>query len=166
MECRYVLILIILIDLNFTMQENQLLRDRKKNTKKRLSTGDNNTSVPNITNQVRASGHDNRAVKVVLLDSQSSEKVGTGKGSLFKRHASIGMSRTNCKGDQAAMKTVKHRRKNGNWTIYWFQQCYLPFSSLNFLLFIIPIVRIFAFTCLCNLAYFLLLELYYILKFA
>ncbi|KAL1541318.1 TSL-kinase interacting protein 1 [Salvia divinorum] len=93
--------------------ENQLLRDRKKNTKKRLSTGENNTSVPSITNQVRASGHDNRAVKVVLLDSQNIEKVGTGKGSLFKRHASIGMSRTNCKGDQAAVKTVKHRRKNG-----------------------------------------------------
>ncbi|XP_042015589.1 TSL-kinase interacting protein 1-like [Salvia splendens] len=93
--------------------ENQLLRDRKKNTKKRLSTGENNTSVPNITNQVRASGHDNRAVKVVLLDNQNIEKVGTGKGSLFKRHANIGMSRTNCKGDQAAVKTVKHRRKNG-----------------------------------------------------
>ncbi|XP_057805364.1 TSL-kinase interacting protein 1 [Salvia miltiorrhiza] len=93
--------------------ENQLLRDRKKNTKKRLSTGENNTSVPNITNQVKASGHDNRAVKMVLLDSQNIEKVGTGKGSLFKRHANIGMSRNNCKVDQASVKTVKHRRKNG-----------------------------------------------------
>ncbi|XP_047972053.1 TSL-kinase interacting protein 1-like [Salvia hispanica] len=93
--------------------ENQLLRDRKKNTKKRLSTGENNTCVPNITNQVRAPGHDNRAVKMVLLDSQNIEKVGTGKVSLFKRHANIGISRANCKVDQAAVKAVKHRRKNG-----------------------------------------------------
>lgn len=93
--------------------ENQLLRDRKKNTKKRLSTGENNSSMPNITNQVRASGHDNRGVKMVILDSQNIEKVGTGKGSLFKRHANIGMSRTNCKVDQATVRTVKHRRKTG-----------------------------------------------------
>ncbi|KAH6807378.1 hypothetical protein C2S51_028486 [Perilla frutescens var. frutescens] len=93
--------------------ENQLLRDRKKNTKKRLSTGENNPSIQNITNQVRASGHDNRAVKLVILDSQNIEKVGTGKGSLFKRHASIGMSRTNCKVEQATVKTGKHRRKTG-----------------------------------------------------
>ncbi|KAL1566005.1 TSL-kinase interacting protein 1, variant 2 [Salvia divinorum] len=93
--------------------ENQLLRDRKKNTKKRLSTGENNTSVPNITNQVRASGHDHRAVNMVLLDNQNFEKVGSGKGSLFKRHANIGISRANCKVDQTAVKAVKHRRKNG-----------------------------------------------------
>lgn len=102
--------------INFIMQENQLLRDRKKNTKKRLSTGENNTSVANITNQVRASGPDSRAVKMVLLDNQNIEKVGTGKGSLFKRPANIGINRTNFKVDQAAaIKTVKHRRKNGNF---------------------------------------------------
>ncbi|KAG6386299.1 hypothetical protein SASPL_155194 [Salvia splendens] len=62
---------------------------------------------------VRAPGHDNRAVKMVLLDSQNIEKVGTGKVSLFKRHANMGISRANCKVDQAAVKAVKHRRKNG-----------------------------------------------------
>ncbi|XP_011077326.1 TSL-kinase interacting protein 1 isoform X1 [Sesamum indicum] len=95
--------------------ENQLLKDRKKNIKKRLSTGENNSSIPNIPagNQVRASGHDNRAVKMVLVDSQNIQKVGTGKGALFKRHINIGMSRTNCKVDPASMKTAKHRRKTG-----------------------------------------------------
>lgn len=91
------------------------MRDRKKNTKKRLSTGENNTCAPNITNQVRAPGHDNRAVKLVLLDSQNIEKVGTGKVSLFKRHANMGISRANFKVDQAAVKAGKHRRKNGNF---------------------------------------------------
>lgn len=97
------------------MKENQLLKDRKKNTKRRLSTGENNSSIPNIpaSNQVRASGHDNRAVKMVLLDNQNIQKVGTGKGALFKRHVNIGMSRTNCKVDPASVKTVKHRRKTG-----------------------------------------------------
>ncbi|KAK4432462.1 TSL-kinase interacting protein 1 [Sesamum alatum] len=95
--------------------ENQLLKDRKKNIKKRLSTGENNSSIPNIPagNQVRASGHDNRAVKMVLVDSQNIQKVGTGKGALFKRHLNIGMSRTNCKVDPASVKTAKHRRKTG-----------------------------------------------------
>ncbi|KAL8508782.1 hypothetical protein ACS0TY_016121 [Phlomoides rotata] len=95
--------------------ENQLLKDRKKNTKKRLSTGENNSSIQNIpaSNQVRASGQDNRALKMVLLDSQNIQKVGTGKGALFKRHVNIGMTRTNSKVDQASVKTVKHRRKTG-----------------------------------------------------
>ncbi|KAL6498467.1 TSL-kinase interacting protein [Orobanche hederae] len=64
-------------------KENKLLSDKKKNTKKR--PGENNTSVQNITNQVRVAGHGNQAVKMVLLDGQNIEKVGTGKGSLFTR---------------------------------------------------------------------------------
>lgn len=103
------------------MKENQLLKDRKKNTKKRLSTGENNSSIQNLpaSNQVRASGHDNRALKMVLLDSQNIQKVGTGKGALFKRHVNIGMTRTNCKVDQASVKTVKHRRKTGKLSNIW-----------------------------------------------
>lgn len=95
--------------------ENQLLKDRKKITKKRLSTGENNSSIQNVpaSNQVRASGQDNPALKMVLLDSQNIQKVGTGKGALFKRHVNIGMTRANCKVDQASAKTVKHRRKTG-----------------------------------------------------
>ncbi|KAK6126173.1 hypothetical protein DH2020_040092 [Rehmannia glutinosa] len=56
--------------------ENQLLKDRKKNIKKRLSSGENNSPIPNIpsSNQVRAPGHDNRAVKMVLVDSQNVQK--------------------------------------------------------------------------------------------
>ncbi|KAL9150015.1 hypothetical protein ABFS82_12G142300 [Erythranthe guttata] len=90
--------------------ENQLLKDRKKNIKRRLSTGGMNSPVADIpaSNQVRAPGHDNRAVKMVLV-----EKVGTGKGALFKRHVNTGISRTNCKVDTASVKTTKHKRKTG-----------------------------------------------------
>lgn len=109
------------------------MRDRKKNTKKRLPTGENNTPVQNITNQVRAPVHDNRAVKMVVLDSQNIEKVGTGKGSLFKRHANVGMSRGNCKVDQATVKTVKHRRKTGN-SITLLLCVFVFLFSTNFLL--------------------------------
>ncbi|KAK6152378.1 hypothetical protein DH2020_015013 [Rehmannia glutinosa] len=95
--------------------ENQLLKDRKKNIKKRLSSGENNSPIPNIpsSNQVRAPGHDNRAVKMVLVDSQNVQKVGTGKGALFKRHVNMEVSRGNCKVDPASVKTAKHRRKTG-----------------------------------------------------
>ncbi|PIN11171.1 Polycomb-group transcriptional regulator [Handroanthus impetiginosus] len=92
--------------------ENQLLKDRKKNIKKRVSSGENNSSIPNISaaNHVRASGHDNRAVKMVLVDSQNIQKVGSGKGALFKRNVNIG---PNGKVDPASVKTAKHRRKGG-----------------------------------------------------
>ncbi|KAK6126221.1 hypothetical protein DH2020_040042 [Rehmannia glutinosa] len=99
--------------------ENQLLKDRKKNIKKRLSSGENNSPIPNIpsSNQVRAPGHDNRAVKMVLVDSQNVQKVGTGKGALFKRHVNMEVSRANCKVDPASVKTAKHRRKTGELRI-------------------------------------------------
>lgn len=63
---------------------------------------------------------------MVILDSQNIEKVGTGKGSLFKRHANIGMSRTNCKVDQATVRTVKHRRKTGK-----LEKCTGPNNAIN-----------------------------------
>lgn len=97
------------------MKENQLLKDRKKNVKRRLSTGEINSSGADIPapEQVRASGHDNRAVKMALVDSHSIQKVGTGKGALFKRHVNTGTSRANCKLDPVSVKTAKHRRKTG-----------------------------------------------------
>ncbi|GFP90782.1 tsl-kinase interacting protein 1 [Phtheirospermum japonicum] len=95
--------------------ENQLLKDRKKNIKKRVSSGENNSPIPSIpaSNQVRPPGHDNRAVKMVLVDSQNIPKVGTGKGALFKRHVNMETGRNNCKVDPASVKTAKHRRKTG-----------------------------------------------------
>ncbi|KAG8374227.1 hypothetical protein BUALT_Bualt11G0109100 [Buddleja alternifolia] len=97
--------------------ENQLLKDRKKNIRKRLSTGENSSSISQIptSNQVRASSHDNRAVKMVLVDSQNIQKVGTGKGPLSKRHVNVGMDRNNCKIDPTSMKTARNRRKDGKF---------------------------------------------------
>lgn len=89
------------------------MKDRKKNTKKRLLTGENNSSMPNISssNQVRASGHDGRAEKMGLVDRQNFEKVGTGKGALFRRQLNVG---ANCKVEPASVKIAKPRRKAGD----------------------------------------------------
>ncbi|KAL6496277.1 TSL-kinase interacting protein 1 [Orobanche gracilis] len=94
--------------------ENQLLKDRKKNIKKHLSSGENNPPIPIISasNQVRPPGHDDHTVKMLLVDSQNIQKVKTGKGALFKRHMNMETSRTNCKVDPP-VKTAKHRRKTG-----------------------------------------------------
>ncbi|CAA2978364.1 TSL-kinase interacting 1 [Olea europaea subsp. europaea] len=98
--------------------ENQLLKDRKKNLRKRLSPGENNCSTAPITvsNPVRPSSHDSRAVKLVLVDSQNMQKVGPGKGSLVKRNVNLGTDRTNSKVDSSSLKTAKHRRKTGSST--------------------------------------------------
>ncbi|KAK4481094.1 hypothetical protein RD792_011965 [Penstemon davidsonii] len=95
--------------------ENQLLKDRKKNIRKRRSTEENNSHVAHIIGptQGKVSGHDNRAVKMVLVDSQNIQKVGTGKGSLLKRNVNIGINRTNCKVDPTFAKKAKHRGKTG-----------------------------------------------------
>ncbi|KAL6585400.1 TSL-kinase interacting protein 1 [Orobanche minor] len=95
--------------------ENQLLKDRKKNIKKHLSSEENNPPIPSISasNQVRPPGLDNRTVKMLLVDSQNIQKVKTGKGALFKRHMNMETSRTNCKVDPPSVKTAKHRRKTG-----------------------------------------------------
>ncbi|KAL2502738.1 TSL-kinase interacting protein 1 [Forsythia ovata] len=99
--------------------ENQLLKDRKKNIRKRLSPGENNcpTAPITVSNPGRPSGHDSRAVKMVLVDSQNMQKVGAGKGSSVKRNVNnIGTNRTNCKVDSSYLKTAKHRRKTGSST--------------------------------------------------
>ncbi|CAI9783169.1 unnamed protein product [Fraxinus pennsylvanica] len=99
--------------------ENQLLKDRKKNIRKRLSPGENNCPTPLITvsNPGRPSSHDSRAVKMVLVDSQNMQKVGAGKGSSGKRSVNnAGTNRTNCKVDSSYLKTTKHRRKTGSST--------------------------------------------------
>ncbi|KAL3646789.1 TSL-kinase interacting protein 1 [Castilleja foliolosa] len=91
--------------------ENQLLKDRKKNIKKRVSTGENNSPIPSgpASVQVRPPGHDNRAVKMGLVDSQNISKVGT----LVKRHVNMETGRNNSKVNPASVKTGKHRRKTG-----------------------------------------------------
>ncbi|GLT25704.1 hypothetical protein SLA2020_008160 [Shorea laevis] len=94
--------------------ENQLLKDRKKNIRKRLSHGENcSPASPNaISNQGRSSGHDSHPVKLVLVDAQNIPKLGPGKGS-FKRNANVGVNRNNIKGESITMKPTRQRRKPG-----------------------------------------------------
>ncbi|XP_034913829.1 TSL-kinase interacting protein 1 isoform X3 [Populus alba] len=99
--------------------ENQLLKDRRKNVRKRSSQGENGspTITSIITNQNRASGHDTRTVKLVLVDSQNIQKLGGGKGSL-KRNVNLGVIRNNNKGDSTAMKPARQRRKPASSAAY------------------------------------------------
>ncbi|KAM7264072.1 hypothetical protein ACFE04_001755 [Oxalis oulophora] len=94
--------------------EHQLMKDRKKNVRKRPSQGENSspTAESSISSPNKASGHDSHSVKLVLVDSQNIQKLGSGKGSL-KRNNSIGVHRTNTKGDSTTMKASRQRRKPG-----------------------------------------------------
>lgn len=51
-------------------------------------------------------------VKLIVMDSQNVKKLGSGKASL-KRSFSVGVNRTNNKGE-TAMKPVRQRRKPGD----------------------------------------------------
>ncbi|KAG7960413.1 hypothetical protein I3843_10G121600 [Carya illinoinensis] len=92
--------------------EHQLLKDRRKNIKKRPSQGENcpPAAPSNVPNQSRASAQDARMVKLVLVDSQNIQKLGSGKTSL-KRNINVGVNRTNNKGDTTTMKPGRQRRK-------------------------------------------------------
>ncbi|EPS71953.1 hypothetical protein M569_02804, partial [Genlisea aurea] len=67
--------------------ENQLLRDRKKSMKRRVSSGENNSSFHNIpsSDQIKSSGHDCRAIKVVLESQNVNNKVGKTSNRRWKR---------------------------------------------------------------------------------
>ncbi|KAL4312397.1 hypothetical protein GQ457_01G016440 [Hibiscus cannabinus] len=93
--------------------EHQLLKDRRKNVRKRPSHGENisPTSPNTFTNQSRASGHDARTVKLVLVESPNIQKLGPGKGS-FKRNSNVGANRSNSKGESNTMKPARQRLKS------------------------------------------------------
>ncbi|GAV90591.1 Myb_DNA-binding domain-containing protein, partial [Cephalotus follicularis] len=94
--------------------EHQLLKDRKKNVRKRPSQRENcsPTAASTVSNQSKASGPDTRTFKLVLVDSQNIQKLGSGKGSL-KRNFNIGVNRSNSKGDSTTMKAARQQRKPG-----------------------------------------------------
>ncbi|XP_014509919.1 TSL-kinase interacting protein 1 [Vigna radiata var. radiata] len=94
--------------------EHQLLKDRKKNVRKRpLQGGNCLPPVPTtVSNQGRASGNEARAVKLVLVDSQNILKLGPSKSSM-KRNINMGVSRSNTKGDSNTMKSTRQRKKSG-----------------------------------------------------
>ncbi|GMH28760.1 hypothetical protein Nepgr_030603 [Nepenthes gracilis] len=97
--------------------EHQLLKDRKKNVKKRYAHAEN-CSVPSQTsflNQNNPSGNDTRAVKFVLVDNQNIQKAGPGRGSSMRRNTNMGLNHSsNCsiKGDMSPMKDARQRRKS------------------------------------------------------
>ncbi|POO01720.1 Homeodomain-like [Trema orientale] len=91
--------------------EHQLLKDRKKSVRKRPTHGEYSPPAPStVTNQSRASGHDNRTVKLVLVDSQNIQKVGSGKAPL-KRNVNLSINRGNNKGDSTTMKPARQQRR-------------------------------------------------------
>lgn len=95
--------------------EHQLLKDRKKSTRRRAPQNENNSTLSpaNLSIQSKASGHDTRSVKLGVIESQNIQKVASGKGSLPKRGANNGTKRSNSKGDLSTVKTTRQRRKTG-----------------------------------------------------
>lgn len=94
--------------------ESQLLKDRKKNVRRRPSQGESSsTAAASPSSHGRVSTNDSRTVKVVLLDNQDVQKFGSGKGSSLKRHVTMGVNRSNAKVD-SSVKNARHRRKIGS----------------------------------------------------
>ncbi|XP_010325976.2 TSL-kinase interacting protein 1 isoform X2 [Solanum lycopersicum] len=93
--------------------ESQLLKDRKKNVRRRPSQGESSsTAAGSPSSHGRVSTNDSRTVKVVLLDNQDVQKFGSGKGSSIKRHV-MGVNRSNAKVD-SSVKNARHRRRTGS----------------------------------------------------
>lgn len=99
------------------LKGNQLLKDRRKNKRKRRVSGEifPASASASAHSQGKVSCNDNRLVKVVVRDSQNIQKSGSGKASSLKRNANIGVNRGNCKGDLFSLKTARLRRKPGNF---------------------------------------------------
>ncbi|CAN4117102.1 unnamed protein product [Withania somnifera] len=94
--------------------ESQLLKDRKKNVRRRPSQGESSsTAAGSPSSHVRMSTNDSRTVKVVLLDNQDIQKFVSGKGSSLKRQVTMGVNRSNAKVD-SSVKNARHRRKTGS----------------------------------------------------
>ncbi|XP_057549347.1 TSL-kinase interacting protein 1 isoform X2 [Amaranthus tricolor] len=91
--------------------EHQLMKDRKKNVKKRSLQGDSysSPSPTTATNQNKLSGNDARAVKIILIDSQNVQKAGQARGS-SRRNSNMGVIRSSNKGESSQTKS-KQRRK-------------------------------------------------------
>ena len=100
----------------FLLKETQLLKDRKKNVRKRASQGENSsiTAPTGLPNQGKVSCHESRVVKDVLIDGQNIPKPGIGKGSSIHRHLNVGINRGNYKSGPSALKTARYQRKAGN----------------------------------------------------
>lgn len=89
------------------MKEHQLLKDRKKNIRKRLIQGENSSLTPSnaVSNQGRACTQDAR---INLVDIQTTQNLNSGKGSSLRRNANTCLDR---KGDLSAVKQARQRRR-------------------------------------------------------
>ncbi|KAF5750410.1 TSL-kinase interacting protein 1 [Tripterygium wilfordii] len=96
--------------------EHQLLKDQKKNVRKRRPFEENCSLITStsVRSQSRTSAQDSRTVKLLLVDSQNIQKLGSGKG-LVKRNANSGGNRCGHRGDTTAIKppNSRQRRKQG-----------------------------------------------------
>lgn len=97
------------------LQEHQLTKDRKKNVNKRMPLGENYSPPSSTTtsNQIKLSGNDARAVKIVVVDSQNVQKAGQGRGSSARRNPNMGVIRSISKGESSHPKPPRQRRKTG-----------------------------------------------------
>nr|GFB44103.1 TSL-kinase interacting protein 1 isoform X1 [Tanacetum cinerariifolium] len=90
--------------------EHQLLKDRKKNIRKRLIQGENSSLTPSnaVSNQGGACTQD---APINLVDIQTTQNLNSGKGSSLRRNANTCLDR---KGDLSAVKQARQRRRPGN----------------------------------------------------
>lgn len=115
------------------MKENQLLKDRKKGKRKQPSQGENCApTIPlTISNQGKPSGQDDtHAIKV--MDNDNIKQVGPLKGPSAKRNVNVGINRSICKGDPFPPRTVRQRRRTGNFNFYFSLGiccCFPPFPG-------------------------------------
>ncbi|CAN4121513.1 unnamed protein product [Withania somnifera] len=94
--------------------ESQLLKDRRKNVRRRPSQGESSsTAAASPSSHGKVSTNDSRTVKVVVLDNQDLQKTGSGKGSSLKRQVTMGVNRSNAKVD-SSVRNARQRRKTGS----------------------------------------------------
>ncbi|KAI4378722.1 hypothetical protein MLD38_016162 [Melastoma candidum] len=91
--------------------ENQLLKYRKKNDRKKAQGGCCSPSPSTTSNPNRNSQNDTRPVRLVLVDSQNTLKVAPGKPP-SKNASSGGKTRSNSKADIASVKPPRRRQKS------------------------------------------------------
>ncbi|XP_058102166.1 TSL-kinase interacting protein 1-like isoform X2 [Magnolia sinica] len=112
------------------MKEHRLLKDckktqkkqtqtqkkqtqKKQSQKKRPSLGENCSSTPSTAVPLlnKAEGNDAHAVKLLIVDGQNIQKVGSGKAASLKHSVSMNISCN--KSDLSSMKTSRQRRRTG-----------------------------------------------------
>lgn len=91
--------------------EDQLLKDQRKKKRRRPMPAESSSSpvAPSGSNQSRASGHEGRAVKIIV-DGQNM-KSRPRKGSSSRRYSNVGGNCGNSKGYSPTTKAAKQRRK-------------------------------------------------------